>query len=51
MIACRGVGASSLPGETIRQFEEEHRALLRAIPEKFEILHNVTLLILRKKQS
>ncbi|MCL2486498.1 MAG: class I SAM-dependent methyltransferase [Oscillospiraceae bacterium] len=49
IVACRGMGASSLPRETIRDFEAEHKAFLRTVPEEFEILHNVSLLNLRKK--
>ena len=49
IMACRGIGASSLPQDTVRQFEEEHRVYLESIPTSFEILHYVTVLNLRKK--
>ena len=49
MIACRGIGASSLPQETIRNFEEDHQSYLMTVPETFEVLHNVTLLNLKKR--
>jgi len=48
MKACRGVGAS-LTDEEIKIFEKEHAKLLSEIaPEKFEILHYVTMIILKK---
>lgn len=43
MLACRGMGASSLPQDTISLFEEEHKAMLNAYPEHFEILHHITI--------
>lgn len=44
--ACRGVGASLEP-ETVAAFEQEHMAMLeRTAPESFEVLHNVTMLVL-----
>ncbi|MCL2106096.1 MAG: class I SAM-dependent methyltransferase [Oscillospiraceae bacterium] len=51
IMACRGVGASSLPREKIRQFEQEHRAYLLSAPERFEIPHYATILNLKKKQA
>ena len=49
IMSCRGIGASSLPQNIIRQFEEEHLVFLNTVPESFEILHYVTMLNLRKK--
>ena len=49
MIACRGIGASSLPGEKIAAFEAEHRAYLETLPETFTIPHQIMMLILQKK--
>lgn len=49
MLACRGIGASSLSKEEITAFEEEHRNFLKGYPEQFNILHHVTILDLRKR--
>lgn len=46
--ACRGIGASSLSDEAIAAFEAEHRAMLQNVPETFEILHQVSLIDVRK---
>lgn len=46
--ACRGIGASSLPDEAIRRFDREHLELLGHYPERFEIRHYVTMLVLKK---
>lgn len=48
--ACRGIGAS-LPPEEIAAFEREHLAMLADYPEEFTILHEATLLLLRKEQE
>lgn len=48
MLACRGIGASSLSEAEISAFEAEHKELLNNCPEYFEILHHVTILDLRK---
>ncbi len=48
MLSCRGIGASSLTGEEIAEFEKEHKAFLATCPEKFDILHYATILNLRK---
>lgn len=48
MIACRGIGASSLSKEEIAKFEIEHKAYLETVPETFEIVHYTTVLNLRK---
>lgn len=46
--ACRGIGAS-LPEDEVRRFEEEHKALLKALaPEQFKVLHYVAVTILKK---
>lgn len=49
MMACRGIGASSLPDETIAAFEAEHLAYLNALPEQFTIPHQIMMLILQKQ--
>ena len=46
--ACRGIGASSLSDEAIKEFETEHIAMLANLPETFDILHYVTILNLQK---
>ena len=48
MLACRGIGASSLSEEEIADFETEHRKLLNDYPEHFEILHHVTIMDFQK---
>ena len=49
MRACRGVEAS-LPPEQVAAFEKEHLALLeKTAPEQFSVLHQATMLVLRKK--
>ena len=47
--ACRGIGASSLTAEQIAAWEKEHLDYLKTVPEKFDIIHYVTILNLRKK--
>lgn len=47
--ACRGIGASSLSDEAIREFENEHIRMLSEVPETFNILHYVAILDLQKK--
>ncbi len=42
IIACRGVGASSLPQEAIEAFKKKHWALMQTVPECFTIPHQVT---------
>jgi len=49
ILACRGIGASSLPGEKIAAFEAEHRAFLDTLPEEFAIPHQIMMLVLRKQ--
>ena len=48
MVACRGIGASSLPDEKIAAFEAEHRAYLETLPEEFTIPHQIMMLVLKK---
>jgi 2-polyprenyl-3-methyl-5-hydroxy-6-metoxy-1,4-benzoquinol methylase len=48
MRACRGIGASSLSPAEIAAFEKEHAAYLSGVPEKFDILHFASVLVLRK---
>lgn len=49
IIACRGIGASSLTDEQKTEFTKEHIEYLNTVPEKFNIPHYVTILNLRKK--
>lgn len=49
MRACRGIGASLSDGQ-ISEFNVEHMDLLQSIaPDSFDILHYVTVLVLKKK--
>lgn len=49
MKACRGVGAS-LSGRELAAWDREHRAWLEAeVPERFDILHYVSLAVLKKR--
>ncbi|MGN0561164.1 MAG: class I SAM-dependent methyltransferase [Candidatus Fimenecus sp.] len=50
MVACRGIGASSLSAAEIAEFEKEHKAFLNTAPETFEIPHYVTILNLQKNR-
>ncbi len=50
MVACRGIGASSLSEAEIAEFEKEHKAFLNTVPEAFEIPHYVTILNLQKNR-
>ena len=49
ILACRGIGASSLPSEKIAAFMAEHRAFLSTQPEEFTIPHQVMMLVLEKR--
>lgn len=49
MIACRGIGASSLKPEEIELFEKDHLNYLQSVPDTFDILHSASILNLRKK--
>lgn len=49
MKACRGIGASSLSTQEIAKWEKEHLDYLSTVPESFDIIHDVTLLNLRKR--
>lgn len=49
MKACRGIGASSLPEAKIEEWEKEHTAYLKTVPESFTIPHFVTMIDLKKK--
>lgn len=50
MRACRGIGAS-LDDNAIESFNREHKELLEKIaPEKFNVLHYATMLVLRVKK-
>ena len=48
MKACRGIDAS-LPGDKIAEFEKEHLAYLKTVPDKFIIPHYATIMDLKKK--
>jgi cyclopropane fatty-acyl-phospholipid synthase-like methyltransferase len=48
MKACRGIGASSLTGEQIKTWQEEHIRFLLGQPEKFDILHSAVFCSLKK---
>jgi len=48
MLACRGVGASSLSAAEIAAFEEDHKRYLETQPEEFMIPHQIIMLILEK---
>ena len=47
--SCRGIGASSLDAAQVAAWEQEHLAYLAGLPERFDILHYVTILNLRRK--
>ena len=48
MIACRGVGASLSPEELAR-WDAEHRKLLEAVPDSFNVLHYAAISVLKRK--
>lgn len=48
MIACRGVGASLSPEELTR-WDAEHRKLLEAVPDSFNVLHYAAISVLKRK--
>jgi len=48
MKACRGIGASSLSNEKIAAWEQEHTGYMQSLPEKFSILHYVSIMDLEK---
>ena len=48
MLACRGVGASSMSEEKIAAFEVDHKQYLNTLPEEFTIPHQIMMLILEK---
>lgn len=51
MKACRGIGAS-LSEDKVKQFEREHMTLLEKIaPPTFEVLHFVTAVIMKKRDT
>jgi SAM-dependent methyltransferase len=49
MLACRGIGASSLTPEQITAFEGKHLRFLETQPDTFEILHSANFCVLRKR--
>lgn len=49
IVACRGIGASSLTDEEKAEFSKEHIAYLKTVPEAFEIPHYITMLDLKKR--
>lgn len=48
IVACRGIGASSLSAQEIKAFENEHQHFLQTQPEEFSIPHYATIINLRK---
>lgn len=48
IVACRGIGASSLSAREIAAFEREHQLFLETQPEVFSIPHHATILNMRK---
>jgi len=50
MLACRGIGASSLTTEEIAAFEAEHIAYMQTLPEQFTVMHQVEMLVLEKNE-
>lgn len=51
MIACRGVGASSLSFNEIEQFKIEHWNFMQTLPDTFVIPHYVSILDLKAKKQ
>ena len=49
IIACRGIGASSLPQSAIEGFKKEHWKYMQTVPEQFIIPHFVTMLEFKTK--
>lgn len=49
IVACRGIGASSLSNEEKESFSKEHIEYLKTVTETFEIPHYVSILDLKKK--
>ena len=49
MKACRGIGASLLTPDEIASWEKEHRDYLSNMPESFNILHQASIIDLRKR--
>ncbi|MCL2741819.1 MAG: class I SAM-dependent methyltransferase, partial [Oscillospiraceae bacterium] len=47
MLACRGIGASSLPKGRIAEWSDEHRAYMGTLPDVFHIPHWVTVMAFR----
>lgn len=44
IMACRGIGAANnLTQEQVAAFDREHREMLKAFPERFEVLHHALL--------
>jgi hypothetical protein len=48
-VACRGIGASSLPQDKINAFKKEHLEYMQTVPECFTIPHYVTMLDFKAK--
>ena len=49
IIACRGVGASSLPPQQIEAFKREHWTYMETQPETFKIPHLATFIDLKPR--
>lgn len=50
MLACRGIGASSLTPEQIAAFEAEHLAYVTQQPEAFGVPHSAAFCVVKKTQ-
>ena len=48
MFACRGVGASLSP-EELEKWDNEHRELLKDVPDEFEVKHYAAIAVLKKR--
>lgn len=51
MIACRGIGASSLTHDEIDRFKTEHWEYMLTLPEEFSIIHYVTMMDFKIKKE
>lgn len=51
IVACRGIGASSLPQNKIDAFKKEHLEYMKTVPERFTIPHYVTMIDFKSKTT